>query len=83
MTNGFTGAEISALVPEALYAAFSEDERDITTADLVAAASTVVPLSTTASETLDGLRAWAKGRARLASTPEQTKASAQGRALEL
>lgn len=70
VTEGFTGAEIAAIVPDALFTAFADGAREVTTADLVAAARTVVPLSRTASEKIDALRAWASGRARHASTPE-------------
>jgi len=69
-TEGFTGAEISALIPDALFTAFADGMRNICTDDLRAAAATVVPLAKTASERLDALRTWAKGRARYASTPE-------------
>lgn len=69
-TEGFTGAEIAALMPDALFAAFEDGQREITTEDLRAAATTVVPLAKTAREKIEGLREWAKGRARYASTPE-------------
>jgi hypothetical protein len=75
-TESFTGAELAALVPDALYAAFADGEREITTADLLAAAKTTVPMAETAKEKVDKLRAWAKGRARSASAPE--KAVAKG-----
>jgi hypothetical protein len=81
VTAGFVGAEIAALVPDALFAAFADGEREITTADLVRAAGSVVPLSKTSAEKIDALRAWAKGRARFASTPEV--ASASTRTLDL
>lgn len=81
-TDGFTGAEIAALVPDALFTAFADGERAITTADLCAAAATVAPLSKTAAEKIAELRAWAKGRARPASTPEST-AAALARTLDL
>ncbi len=70
LTDRFTGAEIAAIVPEAMYTAFADNERDLEVGDLVAAAATVVPLAKTASERIESLRAWAKGRARSASTPE-------------
>lgn len=82
-TQGFSGAEIAALVPDALFVAFADDERDITTADLLQAATTVVPLSKTASERIDALRAWAKGRARFASKPEIEETTGAVRALDL
>lgn len=70
----FTGAELSALIPEALYAAFADNERAISTADLIAAAGATIPLARTASEKIDKLRAWAKGRARPASITATTTA---------
>lgn len=67
---GFTGSEIAALVPEALFAAFSDAEREINTADIMAIAKAVTPLSKTAEEKIEGMRKWAKGRARPASAVE-------------
>ncbi|HSN68796.1 MAG TPA: AAA family ATPase, partial [Thermoanaerobaculia bacterium] len=71
--SDFTGAEIAAIVPDALFAAFADGEREITTADLIDAANTVVPLAKTASEKITKVREWAKGRARPASTPERAE----------
>jgi len=82
-TVEFTGAEIAALVPEALYAAFEGGERAITTADLVNAARNTVPLAKTASEKITKLREWAKGRARPASKPEEVASATKSGALDL
>ncbi|MFM7314989.1 MAG: AAA family ATPase [Cyanobium sp.] len=69
-TEGFSGAELEQKVIEAMHLAFGEG-RDLVEADLIAAASQVVPLSRTAREQLEELRQWASGgRARLASVPE-------------
>ena len=38
--DGFTGSEIAALVPDALFTAFADGVREITTDDLIAAAAT-------------------------------------------
>jgi hypothetical protein len=65
---GFTGAEIAALVPDAMFVAFADDERGIITTDLITAAESVVPLSKTAAEKITRLREWAKGRARPATS---------------
>lgn len=81
-TPGFVGAELAALVPSALFVAFGDDERALTTADLLAAARATVPLSKTSAERIDALRAWAKGRARPASAPEAAP-SVNARALDL
>ncbi len=75
LTKGFTGAELSALVPDALFRAFGDGEREITTRDLEDAARSTTPLSKTAAEKIENLRRWAMGRARLASTPESAKAA--------
>jgi len=69
-TDSFTGAEIAALVPDALFAAFADGAREISTADLLDAARTVVPMAKTSAEKIAALRAWANGRARPATTPE-------------
>lgn len=86
-TNDFTGSEIAAIVPDALFAAFGDGAREITTDDLVDASRTVVPLSKTASEKIEKLRTWAKGRARPAGRVETagaTKAkSDRGRELDI
>ncbi len=74
-TADFTGAEIAALVPEALFAAFADGERAITTADLIDAAGSVVPLARTAADRIAALREWAKTRARPASRAAAPKIS--------
>src|SRR5262249_36788777 len=43
--QGFTGSEIAALVPDAMFTAFANGERELTKDDLLAAAQTVTPLS--------------------------------------
>jgi SpoVK/Ycf46/Vps4 family AAA+-type ATPase len=68
--NGFTGSEIAELVPDALFIAFNDGEREITTEDLIAAVATVVPLNRTASDKIERLRQWAKGRTRPATSDE-------------
>lgn len=67
VTADFTGSEVAALVPDALYEAFNDGAREIKTIDLIAAAKTVAPLSKTAGEKIAALRTWAQGRARRAS----------------
>ena len=66
-TEGFSGAELEQAVIEAMHLAFAE-HREFGEADLIAAASQVVPLSRTAREQLEHLKQWASsGRARPAS----------------
>lgn len=66
-TPGFSGAEIEAVVVEALYDAF-DDKKELTTDSIVSAARHTVPLSMTMRERIEDLRDWAATRARLASS---------------
>lgn len=76
-TRGFTGAEIAALVPDALFAGFADGAREITHNDLRAAAKSVVPMSegVEAKDKIERLRAWSKVNARQASINELEKAT--------
>jgi len=84
-TEGFTGAEIAALVPDALYTAYADGAREITSEDLRLAAQTTVPLGKTAAEKIGKLRKWAEGRARPATAVVVGKDQPQtaGRALDI
>ncbi len=68
VTEGLTGSEIEAVFVEALYQAFDEstEPTDLTIAQVL---GDFVPLSRLMAEQMAGLRTWAKGRARLATTP--------------
>ena len=66
----FTGAEIAAIVPEAMFTAFADKKRMITTEDLVKAAGELTPLSKTAGDRIDKMREWAKGKTKPASKSE-------------
>lgn len=81
--DGFTGAEIAALVPDAMFTAFADNEREIVSSDLIAAAHTVVPLSKTAAETFQKRREWAAGRMQPASSAIPTLSTPGVRALDL
>jgi SpoVK/Ycf46/Vps4 family AAA+-type ATPase len=83
-TEAFTGSEIAAIVPDAMFKAFADGGREINAADLILAAETVVPLAETAKEKIEKLRDWAKERARPATRPEPKTASAKPvRALDI
>jgi SpoVK/Ycf46/Vps4 family AAA+-type ATPase len=82
--EGFTGSEIAALVPDALFTAFADGKREIVVGDLLAAAGTVTPLGKTAAEKISRLREWAKGRARPAtSNIAEMSGRKRARALDL
>jgi SpoVK/Ycf46/Vps4 family AAA+-type ATPase len=59
--GGYSGAELDAAVQIALYAAFSS-KRPLSTQNLIDGVKTTVPLSTTRSEEIEALRAWAAQR---------------------
>lgn len=85
-TVDFTGAELAALVPDALYAGFADGQREITAGDLTAAAKATVPMAKTSKEKIEKLRAWANGRARPATSTESTQSTTNaqaGRSLDL
>lgn len=82
-TRDWTGAEIAAIVPEAMFTAFADGAREITTEDLLEAAANVTPLSTTAPEKIKALRDWGRSRARRASAEEAATVAAPGRQLDL
>ena len=68
-TEGLTGSEIEAVFVDALYRAFDEDQEptDLTIAEVL---TDFVPLSKTMADQITGLRSWAKGRARFATSPQ-------------
>jgi SpoVK/Ycf46/Vps4 family AAA+-type ATPase len=66
-TEGFTGSEIENAFIDALYLAFSDD-KEPTDLDIARVLTDYVPLSKLMAEQIDGLRKWAKGRARLATS---------------
>lgn len=78
-TRDFTGAElVDGVVPDALFAAFNDGARPLTTEDLLTAARAVVPLARQAGEKIARLREWAKGRCRWAATAEVAPAPVAG-----
>jgi len=80
----FSGAEVAAIVPDAMFRAFADGGRAVAAADLTYAATNVVPMSTMAAEKIKKLRDWAKGRARPASAKAiERAASTDARQLDL
>lgn len=71
-TEGLTGSEIEAVFVESLYQGFDQDQEptDLTVAS---ALTEFVPLSKLMAEQISGLRDWARGRARLATSQVQEK----------
>ncbi|HQZ85458.1 MAG: hypothetical protein QG671_85 [Actinomycetota bacterium] len=61
-TEGYSGAELEAIVVGALYAAYAANS-PLTTNFLLTEAHEMVPLSVLRAEDIDALRSWARGRA--------------------
>ena len=65
--EGYSGAEIEEAVVNALYRAFEEAEREVTTADVSAGLREIVPLSESRADDLMRMRLWARTSATAAS----------------
>lgn len=77
-TAGFTGAEVAAAIEhDAMFAAFADGAREVTTDDILLAASKVIPLSRTSGEKIEALRSAWLNRARLATRPDAGTPQAQ------
>ena len=82
-SEGYVGAEIEQTIIDAMYRAFSENMRRVTTSDILFCMKTQVPLSVSQRETVAALRAWlAEGRAQSASRPA-TPISGNGKTIVL
>ena len=68
----FTGSEIAALVPDALFLSYNDNKREVTTADLLTIARGTVPLSRTAAASIEASRQWGKANAVAASSEAAT-----------
>ena len=64
---GYGGAEIEQIVIEAMYKAFYDEERNVTTQDILECMNQTRPLYDLMQSEIDNLREWAKGRTRQAS----------------
>lgn len=69
-TKHFNGAEIEQVVKEAMFEAYIEDNQNpsVKVKHLLNASKSIVPLATTMKSKIDGLRNWAKTRARPSSS---------------
>ncbi|MGV1006312.1 MAG: AAA family ATPase [Candidatus Nanopelagicales bacterium] len=75
LSSRFVGAELEQAVIDAMYDAFDDGRRNMTTRDIEAAITRLVPLSKSQREVIQGLRVWLReGRARSASFAEVEQA---------
>jgi len=70
-SQGFSGSEIEQAIISALYDAFMENG-ELDTERIHTSLEEIIPLSYTMKEGIDGLREWAKSRARRASPEDAT-----------
>jgi SpoVK/Ycf46/Vps4 family AAA+-type ATPase len=76
-SDGYTGSEIEQAIIDAMYIGFNDQQREFTTADILACIAKQVPLSVSQKENIQALRNWLKeGRAQSAS---ETAPQANGR----
>lgn len=64
----FTGAEIEQVIVDALYDAFFDGQREVTTEDLIRTAGLVVPIADQMRTEIEELRRWGRSQARPASS---------------
>jgi SpoVK/Ycf46/Vps4 family AAA+-type ATPase len=83
VTVDFTGAELAALVPDGLFAAFADGERLLAADDLLRSAAATVPLARTAAAKIEAIRKWGKAHARPASTPSVATPQGVTRTLDI
>jgi hypothetical protein len=71
-SDGYSGAEIEAVIKEALFAAFSSN-RELNSVDLQDALDSTIPLKDTMRDQVEEIRKWVKGRARPANLPDAVR----------
>jgi SpoVK/Ycf46/Vps4 family AAA+-type ATPase len=73
----FTGAEIEGVVEEAMFDAFHDNRREMTTEDIIKACGAIVPQATACKQRVDAIREWMKSKARFVSSSTDTTNSTQ------
>jgi SpoVK/Ycf46/Vps4 family AAA+-type ATPase len=69
-TEGLTGSEIESVFVDSLFLGFDQD-RETADLDVARILTDFVPLSKLMAEQITGLRNWARGRARLATSTQE------------
>ena len=66
-SENYSGAEIEKSIDVAMFEAFDDNQRDITTDDILKALKTFQPLAVMRKEEFDDMKKWASGRCVMAS----------------
>ena len=83
-SQGYVGAEIEQALIEAMYVAFNDDGREVTTDDFIASLRRLIPISRSQQEAIEYLRQWLlDGRAQSASFEEEQEATSHFVPLEI
>lgn len=82
VSKGYTGAELEQAIKEAMFTAFDDNGRDITTKDIHKAIKNTNPTTEAFRDQLEEMTKWAKANAAQASIPDDP-AEAVGRQIEL
>lgn len=69
-SEGYTGAELEKAVDNALLIGFEDNQREITTEDILKSLGAFKPLSVTRPEHIESMRIWAESRCIKANTPD-------------
>lgn len=72
-SENYSPAEIEKGIDNALFVAYADNKRDLTTEDIVGQMGTFQPLYNTRKEEIEFLRKWAHGRARIANSTAGSK----------
>jgi len=81
-TDSFSGAEIEAIVNEALFTSFSNKRRQLAIHDLTSAIKATVPLSKMMKREIEAMQEWCKNRTRPANAGTVHETQTSGRAIE-
>jgi SpoVK/Ycf46/Vps4 family AAA+-type ATPase len=72
ISEHYSGAEIRKAIDSALFKGYGEGKREITTNDIHLAISSFQPLFKMKSEDFENIREWAKGRAVIANSDDES-----------
>lgn len=70
-TKGFSGAEIEKCIESAMFEAFKDGKRPISTEDILKAINQTKSLAQTRSDEINAMRTWASGRCTIANTDSE------------